>query len=185
MLRVSERSSERGFSLIEIMIALGVLTTGVLAAAAVLAAGLQNLSSSSGDAIVTQKAAQAVEAVFAARDSHKLTWSQIKNVNGATGSDGGVFIDGPLPMNLSGSDGLVNTADDPNTVETTMLPGLDGLLNTGDDTKLTLIGYTREIKIRDVAGSNGQLRSVEVKITYRSGTSTRTYTLVTFISAYA
>ena len=81
----------------------------MLAAAAVMAAGVQNLSSSPGDVIVTQKAAQAVEAVFAARDSHKLTWAQIRNVNGGTGSDGGVFLDGPHAMTSAGTDGLVNT----------------------------------------------------------------------------
>ena len=71
-------SSPKGFSLIEVMFSLAVLTVGVLGAAAVLAAGVQNLSSSPGDVVVTQKAAQAVEAVFAARDSHKLTWAQIQ-----------------------------------------------------------------------------------------------------------
>ena len=99
------------------MIALGVLTTGVLGAAGVLAAGMQNLSSSPADVIVTQKAAQAIEAVFSARDSHKLTWAQIRNVNGR-GSDGGIFLDGPQPLKLAGADGLVNTADDTATVET-------------------------------------------------------------------
>jgi prepilin-type N-terminal cleavage/methylation domain-containing protein len=180
----SARFSEQGFSLIEVMIALGVLTTGVLATAAVMAAGVQKLASSPGDVIVTQKAAQAVEAVFAARDSHKLTWDQIRNVNGGTGSDGGVFVDGLLPLALSGSDGLVNTSDDL-TVETMTFPGLDGNLNTADDQQVPLSGYQREIKIRDVAGTGGRLRSIEVTVTYQSGTHVRKYTLTTFISAYA
>ncbi len=184
-MRTSPERLEQGFSLIEVMIALGVLTTGVLATAAVMAAGVQHLGSSSGDVIVTQKAAQAVEAVFAARDSHKLEWTEIRNVTGGTGSDGGVFIDGPLPLKLSGSDGLVNTADDSSTIETMTFPGLDGNLNTADDTQVVLSGYTREIKIRDVPGSNNQLRSIEVKVVYQSGTTTRTYTLNTFISSYS
>jgi Tfp pilus assembly protein PilV len=118
-------SSQKGVSLIEVLFALGILTTGILAAAAVMAAGVQNLSSSPGDVIVTQKAAQAVEAVFAARDSHKLTWAQIRNVNGGTGSDGGVFIDGPHAMTTAGTDGLVNTQDDSSTVESVTLPGIE------------------------------------------------------------
>ena len=60
------------------MVALGVLTTGVLGAAAVLASGMQNLSSSPADVVTTQKAAEAMEAVFSARQSGKLTWTQIK-----------------------------------------------------------------------------------------------------------
>ena len=181
-------STQKGFSLIEVLFALGILTTGILAAAAVMAAGVQNLSSSPGDVIVTQKAAQAVEAVFAARDSHKLTWAQIRNVNGGTGSDGGVFIDGPHSMTPAGPDGQVNTQDDSSTVETVHAArASDTLLGIGDDGHITLSGYTREIKIRDVTGENGQLRSIEVTIVYQErqlahrGPTRST----TFISAYS
>jgi type II secretory pathway pseudopilin PulG len=176
-------SSSKGFSLAETVIALGVLTTGVIGAAGVLTIGMQNLSSSPADVVVTQKAAQAVEAVFAARDSHRLTWAQIRNVNGAA-SDGGVFLDGPQPLKLAGADGLVNTADD-TTVETVTLPGKDQLLNTPDDLVITLNGYTREIAIRDVVGENGELRSIVVTVTYQNGATKRTYTLQSFISAYS
>ena len=91
----------------ETVVALGVLTTGVLGAAAVLATGMQNLASSPTDVVSTQKAAEAMEAVFSARQSGKLTWTQINNV-----SNGGVFLDGPQSLYRPGADGLVNTADD-------------------------------------------------------------------------
>jgi type II secretory pathway pseudopilin PulG len=185
-------SSSKGFSLVETIIALGVMTTGILGAAAVLASGMQNLSSSPADVVTTQKAAEAMEAVFSARQSGKLTWTQIKNVNGASGSDGGIFLDGPQPLNLPCSDGLVNTADDLNTtpaglcgLETVRLPGKDQTLNTADDQIISLSSFTREILIRDVAGENGQLRSIIVTVRYRNGTTTRTYTLTTYISAYS
>ena len=176
-------SSAKGFSLAETVIALGVLTTGVLGAAGILATGMQNLSSSPADVITTQKAAQAIEAVFSARDSGKLTWAQIRNVVGAS-SDNGVFVDGPQPLKLPGPDGLVNTSDD-TTVETVTLPGVDQVLETGDDQVLTLSNYTREILIRDVPNENGELRSIVVTIKYTNGPTTRTYTLTTFISAYS
>jgi type II secretory pathway pseudopilin PulG len=185
-------SSSRGFSLVETVMALGVLTTGILGAAAVLASGMQNLSSSPADVVTTQKAAEAIEAVFSARQSGKLTWTQLKNVSG-----GGAFLDGPQPLNLPGGDGLVNTGDGttavPTTicsvvcwgVETVRLPGQDQQLNTSDDQVVTLSGFTREIKIRDVANENGQLRSIVVTIKYKNGPTTRTYTLTTYISAYS
>lgn len=178
-MKPSTRSSERGFSLAETVIALGVLITGVLGAAGILAAGVRNLSSSPSDVIVTQKAAQAVEAVFAARDSHKFTWSQLRNV-----SDGGIFLDGPQSLKLPGPDGLVNTADD-GAIETIDLPGRDGILQNADDQIVTLSQFTREIKITDVTGENGQLRSLVVTIIYYNGANKRTYTLSTFISAYS
>ena len=46
-------SSSKGFSLAETVIALGVLTTGVIGAAGVLTTGMQNLSSSPADGVVT------------------------------------------------------------------------------------------------------------------------------------
>ena len=179
------RSVDQGFSLIEVIVALGVMTTGVLAAAAVMAAGMQNLSSSPGDVIVTQKAAQAIEAVFAARDSHKLTWAQIRNVNGASGYDNGVFLDGAKSLTVSGNDGLVNTADDPAVIETITLPGIDKLIGTPDDKQMVLTGYTREITIRDVPNEGGQLRSVVVTVKYQNGNLLRTYSLTTYISSYS
>lgn len=179
-----QASSEKGFTFIEVMFAMGILTVGVLGVAAVLAAGVQNLSSSPGDVVVTQKAAQAIEAVFAARDSHKLTWAQIRNVNGVD-SDDGVFLDEPQKLFLAGPDGLVNTLDDLEDVETVELPGKDGTLDTEDDLIVALTQYTRQITIRDVAGTNGQLRSILVTMTFQNGPTLRTYTLSTFISAYA
>ena len=181
----SSQDTARGFSLIELMFAIGILTVAVLSLAGVMAAGMRQLGSSPSHVIAAQKAAQAVEAVFAARDSHKLTWDRIRNVNGATGGDGGVFLDGEQPLKLAGSDGLVNTDDDSADVESTVLPGPDGALGTFDDRHIILDGFTREIIIRDVPNEGGQLRSVTVHISYPSGTSRQTYTLTTYISAYA
>ncbi len=179
-----QMSSESGFSVVETIVSIGVLTTGIIGAAAVLVAGMTNLNSSPADVVVTQKASQAVEAVFAARDSHKLTWSQIRNVRGPSGNDGGVFLDGPQPLKKAGADGLVNTADD-TTVETVVLPGKDQMIGTSDDQTLTLNQFQREIAIADVPGENGQLRSITVTITYQNGPTKRTYVLTTFISSYA
>jgi hypothetical protein len=174
-------SSAKGFSLIETVIAIGVLTTGVLGTAAVLVTGMANLSSSPTDVVVTQKAGQAIEAVFSARDSGKLTWGYIKNV-----SQGGVFLDGLQSMKLAGPDGLVNTADDAaQPIETTALPGPDQTPGTADDTSITLTAYKRQIEITEVAGENGELRRIVVTITYVSAKVQREYKLVAFISAYS
>ena len=176
--------SERGFSLIEVMFALGVLVTGVLSASAVIASGMKHLGTSPADVVVTQKATQAIEAVFAARDSHRLTWAQIRNVHGVSADDG-IFVDGPTALTLAGQDGLVNTIDDPSTVESVPLPGADKTFNTDDDKSQPLSGFTREIEIRDVTGSGGQLRQITVTIIHKAGESQRTYKLSTYISAYA
>ena len=189
-------STEHGFSLVEVTLATAVLTIGLLGAAAVLTTGMQRLASSPSDVLASQKAAEGVESVFSARDSHKLTWAQLLNVQGATNNDSGVFLDGPQSLRYAGADGLVNTADDAaEAIESVTLPGVDQLLNTADDTTITLTGYTREISIRDIPNEpvgcgTGQpdpctLRSVTVTVTYKDGRSTRTYQLVTYISNYS
>ena len=187
-----QSSSSKGFSLIETVVALGVLVTGILGAAAVLTSGMQNLGTSPADVIITQKAAEAIEAVFSARQSGKLTWTQLKNV-----ADGGIFLDGPQALNRAGADGIVDTADDTTAVSTTIcpvvcwgvetmtLPGPDQQLNTADDKVTTLTSYQRKIVIRDVTGENGQLRSIEVTIYYVTGARSSKYTLTTYISAYS
>jgi type II secretory pathway pseudopilin PulG len=178
-------SGEGGMTLLEVMFALAVLTVGVLGCAGVLVAGARNLNTSPSDVIATQKATQAIEAVFSARDSHKLTWAQIRNQKGASGSDNGVFLDGATPLTMAGADGLVNTADDLNQIETIVLPGPDKVLNTPDDPTVELSNFSREITIRDVPSEGGELRSVTVTIIYWSGDTQRTYTLRTFISSYS
>ena len=176
-------SNAKGFSLAETVIALGVLTTGVLGAAGVLAAGMQNLSSSPADVVVTQKAAQAIEAVFSARDSHKLTWAQIRNVNGAAATAASSSTAPAAEAGRSGWTGEHRRRHDGRNHD--VAGQGDQLLGTADDVVITLNGYTREIKIRDVINENGELRSIVVTITYQSGPTKRTYTLSSFISSYS
>lgn len=174
-----------GFSLLEVVFAIGILTVAVLGLAGVMAGGLRQLNSSPSSVIAAQKAAQAVEAVFAARDSHSVTWDQVRNVSGSSGSDGGIFVDGTQPLTLAGPDGLVNTVDDSDATETMVLAGPDNEVGTDDDRSVPLDGFMREIVIRDVPGEGGRLRSVTVTVTYPSGATHETYRLITYISAYA
>ena len=173
--------SDRGFSLIETMIAVGILAVGLLGAAALLAAGMQKIASSPRDLIATQKATEAIESVFSARDTHTLKWAQIRNVNGASGTDGGIFLDGPRDLRAPGPDGLIDTADD-GSVETIVYPGPDQQFGTADDVTTTLAGFTREIQIRDIQAN---LRSITVIVTYPEGAARRTYTLTAYISSFA
>jgi hypothetical protein len=168
--------SEAGTSLVETVVAIGVLTVGALGMAGVLSQGMRLMTGSPGDLVATQKAAEAIESVFSARDSHIITWAQIRNVN-----QGGVFLVGGKPLKLAGVDGLINTADD-GVIESVTYPGKDGLPGGGDDVVETLDRYSREIKITDLSVD---LRSITVTVTYQSGTSTRTYVLTTYISNYA
>lgn len=180
-IRVRAGDSEAGVSLIEVLFALGVLVVGALALGGVLTQGMQAMVNSQSQLIAIEKAAEAVETVFKARDSRVITWGQIRNVVGASGSDGGIFIDGALPVRAAGNDGIVNTADD-GAVEEIVNPGPDGLLGTADDERVPLSVFSREVEIRDVSAV---LRQIRVIIRYRVGGGGREYVLVTYISQFA
>ena len=169
-------NDQSGFSLLETVFAIGVLSVGALGMAGTFTQGMQRTVSSPNELIATQKAAEAVESVFSARDSHLLTWSQLRNEN-----YGGVFIDGPQPLKLPGPDGIVNTHDD-TLIESFDLPGPDQLLGNADDVTKTLDGFTREIKLVDLTDD---LRSITVTVTFKSGPQTRSYSITAYISTWA
>jgi hypothetical protein len=172
-------NSEKGTSLIETAIALGVLSVGALGVAAVFTRGMELTKSSPGDLTATQKAQEAIESLFAARDSDTVTWAQLRNVTGAD-SDGGIILDGPQSLKEAGPDGIVNTADD-GDIETILYPGPDLLVGNSDDRLETLAGFTRDIQIRDITAT---LRTITVTIAYQSGEIRRTYLLTAYISDY-
>ncbi len=189
-IRSSARSiRNHGFTLVEVIVSILILSIGVLALIQVYARGMTVMSTSKWDVIAKEKASEAVESVFTARDTRVLVWAQIRNVVGA-GAGGGVFLDGPQPLyavctSAPVNDGLINTADDTRCPrESIVEPGPDNLLGTADDIRTQLTMFTREIRIRDVVG-NINLRQIDVIVTYSVGRLQRQYVLTTYISSFA
>lgn len=183
-------TQERGFSLLETMVAMGILMVGLFGLAQVFYAGLAIMVTSSPELVAREKAREAIESVHAARDTVVLTWAQIRNVTaptgcpaGTTGTGGGRFIVGDQAMRDTGPDGLVGTADDTGTEAS---PGPDYVLGTSDD--IPLVGFTRQIDICDVNG-NSALRRITVTIRYPGGVavgaSRREFRLTTLISSFS
>ena len=171
-----------GFTLIEAMISIVILSFGVLSLAAVYAQGIMFSSMTQFEYIAEKKAEEAVETIFTARDTKVLTWAQIQNI-----SEGGVFKDGVQPLLDPGPDGLVDTADDNAALPDTIIlgPGPDGILGTADDIVANLNAYmSRTVAITPVAGETN-LRQITVTMTYQVGGIQRTYTLISYISAFA
>jgi type II secretory pathway pseudopilin PulG len=180
---MSQRSKvvrkQSGFTLLEAMISIVVLSFGVLSLAAVYSQGILYASFAQYDYIAEKKAEQAVEAIFTARDIKSLNWSNLQNV-----SQGGVFVDGPSRILLPGTDGLVGTQAD--------VGSPDEVVITGQGTTLDLNPWmTRTIAISPVnIGGNPltpepNLRKITVTMQYTIGGKTRTYTLVSYISSFA
>jgi prepilin-type N-terminal cleavage/methylation domain-containing protein len=170
------RGNQSGFTLVETLMSIVLLSGGLLALASAFAQGMIIMASSHPHQIAKEKASEAIESVFTSRDTRIITWARIRNV-----SQGGIFLDGPQQLRGQGPDGLVNTADDA-TQECETLPGPDNRLGTTDDIAVPLSGFTREVEIRDI-GTN--LRQIRVIITYQIGHLTRQHQLVAYISSFA
>ena len=197
---LKDATDERGFSLIETLIAMAILATGLLSLAGVFIMGLNHLAGSSGALIAREKAREAVESVHTARDTRVISWCPIYNVDSTrgaacSGKPAGVFVSGQQPLRKAGVDGLVNTADDTAAgMEKSLDPGRDNILGTDDDVLTDLTGFTREIQISEILTNgvaNPNLRQLRVRIRYgrmvrnQSGViePERVYELTTYISA--
>jgi prepilin-type N-terminal cleavage/methylation domain-containing protein len=170
--------SHSGFTLVETMISMLILSGGLLALASAFAQGMIIMSTSHSHQLAKEKASEAIESVFTARDTRTILWNQIRNQE-----NGGVFLDGAQPLRGHGPDGLVNTNDDSNqALEGEFMPGPDGKMGTDDDVTVALEGFSREIKITDLAAN---LREINVTVTYHIGSLVRQYNLVAYISSFA
>ena len=187
--------SDAGFSLMEVLVSMLLMTTSLMAVAQIFMLGMTHTAASSPNLTAREKAREAIESVHTARDTRVLTWAQIRNQTarlcpGVAQPAGwnnapGVFIDGIQPGGLHGAgpDGLINTAnDDDEPLETIRHLGNDGVSGTADDWVQQLEQFTREVWICDQSNS---LREVRVIVRYRVGGIDRTYRLTTFVSNYS
>lgn len=182
VVRITTRND--GFSLIEVMIAMVIMTVGLMSLVGVAAVGVQRVGQSSPMLIAREKAREAIESVHSARDTGELAWAKVRNT-----ADGGIFLAGAQSLKKSGVDGLVNTGDD-GAIETVRTAGIDNVLGNSDDIITTLTDFTREILITPLfydgtATTNPNLRQIEVIVRYRTDALWRTYTITTFISSYS
>src|SRR6202008_2420070 len=154
---------QKGFTLLEIVIAMAVLSFGILAFASFYTQGMQASYRSQIQFIAQEKAQEALETIYTARDTQMLSFAQINNV-----SQGGVFKDGPQPLLAPGPDGLVGTADDDanNPDGIVVGPGPDGILGTADDIQIPLNPWmTRTITIVPVP-NQVNLNQITITINY-------------------
>jgi prepilin-type N-terminal cleavage/methylation domain-containing protein len=187
---------QSGFSLIEVMIAIVVMTIGLLAVIATFAAAVAATQSGEEDLIARQKTLEAMESIYTARNAQQIPFATIANQ-----SNGGIFRDGPQPLLCAGPDGLVGTADDvactttagalcPNAgVECMVLPGPDAVLGTADDVTMSLANFTRTITINQVllpsGAVNTNLMAITIVVSYtKAGLPARTFTANGLISSY-
>lgn len=180
------RKAQRGFSLLEVMISMVILTVGLVSLLGVFGLALAATQTSQQDLIAKGLANEALESIMTARNSTQLAWDQVENV----GYSNGIFLSGMQPINLPGTDGIYGTTDDSGIKQTLKDPGPDGIYGTSDDILIPLNGYQRQIQFSDVLDSSGNvvasLRGVTITVQYKATQSgmPKTYALNTYISQY-
>jgi len=191
----SKASRQSGFTIIETMIAIAIMSIGIVTLLAAFGTAVGATQNAQENLIARQKALEAMESIYTARNTQQITFSQIGNI-----ASGGIFTNGATQLLAAGPDGLVNTADDlnfpatgacPAGPECITLPGPDGILGTADDKPFSLANFTRQIQINSVLEADGvtidpNLKQIVVTVSYSTGTSTvpRTYTVNALISAF-
>ena len=180
------KQAERGFSLLEVVISMAVLTVGLVSLLGVFGLAMASTQTSQQDMIAKQLANEALESIVTARNTSQVTWAQVQNV-----ANGGIFLDGTTSIYLPGADGIVGTTDDAVAGEQTLTePGADGIFGTADDVQIPLTGYQRTILISQVLDSSGNvvptLRGVNITMQYTTSQAKlpKTYVLSSFISQY-
>jgi type IV pilus modification protein PilV len=193
------RPAQHGFSLIEVMISMVILTIGLLAMLATIGVTMAANVTSQEDLIARQVASEAMESIFNARNTSQLNFAAIANT---TAAPPGIFLAGPQALKCAGPDGILDTADDvacltasgavcPNAgVQCLSEAGADGILGTADDIVVSLNNMTRTIAITPLLDGSGNpiptLTSVTITVQYTVPNvgHLRTYVLNEYISSY-
>lgn len=172
--KVFSNRKRRGFSLIEVMVAMVVLTVGLLSVASMFSANLLVMKYAEEDSIARQEAQQMIEGIFAGRNSGAINFAQIQTTD--VDPVNGIFRPNFQPALQPGADGVMNTLDDG--------PGID----VGPDGK-PLTNFQRMIQINPVLLQDGvtvdpNTKQIQIWVRYQVGGMPRTYTQVTYISTY-
>lgn len=159
------KKSQDGFTLIEAVVAIFVITIGLIGTAAAITYALEfsTISRNVGSAKLVIVAS--IEEIESLRNSRRLDFKQVANVgavdNTGTPSRFGGFSAGFKDVSLNpGPDGVNGTDDDLRS------PGADGTYGTADDFDdpgWVRSGYRRQITITNLSDS---LKKIEIKVKY-------------------
>ena len=116
-LRLSKDS--KGFTLLEVMVAALVIVIALVSLLALFAYSVATMALTEDLLIGKEKAREALESIFTARNTQQITFNKIQNVEP---SQPGIFLSGYQQLKTAGDDGLIGTADD-GAIETYTLPG--------------------------------------------------------------
>lgn len=161
----NSRKSEQGFSLIEAVIAIFLLTIGLVGAAGAITYALEFSAISKNVTKAKLVIVASIEEIETLRNSKRLGYPQIANVGNVNNTDAenpfGGFSTGFRDVSIQpGPDGVSGTDDD------FTARGADGIYGTADDFNdptLTRQGFWRKITVSELSST---LKKIEVRVRY-------------------
>ncbi len=175
------QSNQQGLTYIEVMIAIAILTVGILAQLSALTFSVVRLRDNEQRNAARQLSSSAIESIFAARDMGNINgFDNWESVNLSSVSPNGIFVPGWHPVRKDpGKDGIIGTADDACAYNTACV--VSGYTNTS----AVDVRFERRIIITDInetGYSEVRKRRIEVKVRYFVGQLLREETLSTVIA---
>ncbi|MEW6730635.1 MAG: hypothetical protein AB1489_04790 [Acidobacteriota bacterium] len=178
-----------GFSLLEVIIAILIMTTGLVALAGTLVVGVTLPQRARKQEIAKQLANTIMESIIAAKESSPPGFDTFDSLSYRTSIPPGRFLQGETDMLIAGPDGVYGTCDDGRTdafnincpgLGTNVMriepdPGPDGIYDntsTGrtDNPTIALFDFRREVFIRDPEPG---YKEIEVRVYYTTPTKSR------------
>jgi hypothetical protein len=190
-----QNNSERGFSYVDVMIALVILMVGILASTAALTANLVRSYETEKQVIAKQIALSTIESIFSARDIARpgaiTGWESIGNIGSnpdAGGTPRGAFLTEFRPIRAEmGWDGVAGTVDD-----ACAAGAVCQVAGRPDNTSEVMDGFERRIVITDLQDSERPTpphpiarRRIDVTVRYWVKQLRREQTVSTIIANYA
>lgn len=189
---VSNKSSEKGFSYIDVMIAIVIMMVGVLAMVGALTANLMRSYEGERRIVAKQLALSTLESIISAKEIDRPGvidgWPSIRNVS-ATPTPGvpdGIFLNGWCPIREEmGFDGVAGTIDD-------ACAGTGSCIVSGrpSNTSPLIAGLERQITITDVPDPERpppnavSRRRIDVSVRFYVNKSARIETASTIVTNY-
>ena len=177
---MQKQKNEKGFSYLEVMFAILLMTIGILALLSALSMAMIREREAENINVSRQISSSTLESIFAARDLRTTTaitnWIAINNDS----VTGGVFSSGWTPVRQdSGIDGINGTADDACTTGTDCV--VPGYTNSSPE----INGYQRRIVISDIAETGVptiRKKKVIISVRYLAGSGWRQKDIITIIT---
>lgn len=183
-------NNQKGFSYIDVMVAIFILMVGILALVSAITSNLMRTYEAEKRMIAKQVALSTIESIISAKEISRAGvidgWDSVGNegTNPVNGVPKGIFLNGFCPIREdAGWDGVAGTKDDACTNSGGCnVPGRP--INNSEEMK----GYSREIVIEDLNDPERpntiSRRKITVNINYQVNQAIRNLTMSTIVTNY-